>query len=61
MFRFGMGELIVIFLIIMVLFGASRLPEIGKSLAKAIKEFKKAGKEVESDIKEAIEDKEEKS
>lgn len=53
MFRFGMGELIVILLIILLLFGASRLPEIARSLGKSIKEFKKAGKELRSDIEEA--------
>lgn len=50
MFRFGMGELIIIFLIVLLLFGASRLPEIARSLAKAIKEFKKAGKEIKDDM-----------
>ncbi|MFC1590698.1 twin-arginine translocase TatA/TatE family subunit [Candidatus Omnitrophota bacterium] len=56
MFRFGMGELIVILLIILVLFGASKLPEIGKALGKAIKEFKKAGKEIEDEIKDPPKD-----
>ncbi|MEA3305408.1 MAG: twin-arginine translocase TatA/TatE family subunit [Candidatus Omnitrophota bacterium] len=53
MFKFGMGELIVILLIILLLFGASRLPEIARALGKAIKEFRKAGKEIKDDIKEA--------
>ena len=52
MFKFGMGELIVILLIVLLLFGASRLPEIARSLAKAIREFQKAGKELKSDIEE---------
>ncbi len=52
MFKFGMGELIIILLIVLVLFGAAKLPEIGRALGKAIKEFKKAGKEVEDDIEE---------
>jgi len=50
MFRFGMGELVVVLLIALVLFGASKVPEIGRSLGKAIKEFKKAGKEIKDDI-----------
>ncbi len=50
MFRFGMGELVVVLLIVLVLFGASKVPEIGRSLGKAIKEFKKAGKEIKDDI-----------
>ena len=52
MFKFGMGELIVILLIILLLFGASRLPEIARALGKSIKEFKKAGKEIKDDIEE---------
>jgi sec-independent protein translocase protein TatA len=52
MFRFGMGELVVILLIILLLFGASRLPEIARALGKSIKEFKKAGKEIKEDIEE---------
>ena len=54
MFRFGMGELIVILLIILLLFGASRLPAIARALGKSIKEFKKAGKEIKDDIGEVI-------
>lgn len=53
MFKFGMGELIVILLIILLLFGASRLPEIAKALGKSIKEFKKAGKEIKDSVEEA--------
>lgn len=45
MFGLGTQELIIIFLIIMVLFGASRLPELGKGIGSAIKNFKKATKE----------------
>lgn len=57
MFNLGMGELIVILLIVLLLFGASRLPEIARSLGKAIKEFKKAGKEIKSDIEDTEEEK----
>ncbi len=41
MFGIGMPELIVILLIVLVLFGANRLPEIGSGLGKAIRGFKK--------------------
>lgn len=41
----GMGELVVIFLIILLLFGTKRLPEIGSALGKAIKEFKSTFKD----------------
>lgn len=42
MFGLGMQELIVIFLIVFLLFGAKNLPEIAKGLGKSIKEFKNA-------------------
>lgn len=41
----GMGELLIILVIVLVLFGASRIPEIAKSLGKGIKEFKKSVKD----------------
>jgi len=45
----GMWELAVIFGIVFLIFGATRIPEIAKSLGSAIKEFKKASKEISSD------------
>jgi len=42
MFGFGMPELIVILVIVMVIFGAGKLPEIGGALGKSINNFKKA-------------------
>ena len=60
MFKFGMGELIIILLIVLVLFGAAKLPEIGRALGKAIKEFKKAGKDVKDDIEEVTREDEKK-
>jgi sec-independent protein translocase protein TatA len=41
----GTPELIVILIIVLILFGASRLPEIGKGIGQAIKNFKKATSE----------------
>ena len=37
----GLGELLVILVIVLILFGAKRLPEIGKALGRGIREFKK--------------------
>lgn len=42
MFGFGMPELIIILVIVLVVFGAGRLPEIGAALGKSIRNFKKA-------------------
>lgn len=42
--RIGIWELVVIFLVIIFLFGSKRLPEIGKAIGEAIKEFKKSMK-----------------
>ena len=47
----GMGEMILIFLVVLLLFGAKRLPEIGSSLGKGIREFKGSMREVEREIK----------
>ncbi|MBI4685380.1 MAG: twin-arginine translocase TatA/TatE family subunit [Nitrospirae bacterium] len=47
MFGLGMQELIVILIIVLVLFGASRLPQIGEGVGKAIRNFKKSMSEPE--------------
>jgi len=46
MFGLGAGELIVVGVILFLLFGAKRLPEIGKGLGGAIREFKKVKKDL---------------
>ena len=48
----GIGELLVILVIALLLFGANRLPEIARSLGKAIQEFKKAMKGTDDDAQE---------
>jgi len=45
MFGIGFPELIIILVIVLVLFGANKLPEIGAGMGKAIKNFKKATSE----------------
>lgn len=49
MFGLGPSELIIIAIIVLLIFGAKRLPEIGKGLGGAIKEFRKVKKEISSE------------
>ncbi|HEV8715995.1 MAG TPA: twin-arginine translocase TatA/TatE family subunit [Candidatus Binatia bacterium] len=42
MFGFGVGELFIILLIVLILFGAGKLPEIGEGIGKGIRNFRKA-------------------
>ena len=48
---FGMGEMILLFLVVLLLFGAKRLPEIGSALGKGIREFKSSVREIEHELK----------
>jgi sec-independent protein translocase protein TatA len=50
MFGLGPTELIIIFLIVLVIFGAKKLPEIGSGLGKGITNFKKAMKSHQGSI-----------
>lgn len=50
MFGIGPPELLVIFLIILVLFGAKRLPELARSLGRSINEFKNATQNIKDDL-----------
>jgi sec-independent protein translocase protein TatA len=48
--RIGAGELVLILAIALVIFGPSKLPEIGKSIGKAISEFKGHANKVSQDL-----------
>lgn len=49
-FNLGFSELLVILLIVLLVFGAKRLPEMGAAMGKGIREFKRSLKDVQSSI-----------
>ena len=48
MFGLGIGEMLVILVIILIIFGAGKLPELGEGLGKGIRNFRKAATEPDS-------------
>jgi TatA/E family protein of Tat protein translocase len=50
MFGLNTQELLIIFLIILLLFGASRIPEIGRALGRGIRDFKRATRDLENEV-----------
>lgn len=50
----GLTEILLIGLVLLLFFGPSRLPELGKSLGKGIQEFKKASKELTDSVKDDV-------
>ena len=51
----GTWEILLIFLVVLLVFGAKRIPEIAQGLGKGIREFKKAAKDVQDEIKDSTE------
>ena len=56
MFGLGGQELVLILLIVLLLFGAKKLPELAKGLGKGMKEFKKAQTEIEEEFSKATDE-----
>ena len=50
--NFGMGEMLIILVVVLLLFGAKRIPEFAKGLGKGIKEFKDASSGVNKEEEE---------
>ena len=53
---FGGWEIVLILAVVLILFGAKKLPELAKGLGQGIKEFKKATNEVQNEITSAMDD-----
>ncbi|HVL33646.1 MAG TPA: twin-arginine translocase TatA/TatE family subunit [Actinomycetota bacterium] len=54
--QLGTGEILLILFIVLLLFGAKRLPDMGKSLGKGLREFRDATKGLADDVKDGLED-----
>ncbi len=53
----GLTEMLLIGVVLLLLFGPSQLPKLGKSLGEGIREFKKAGKELTEAVREEVTEK----
>jgi sec-independent protein translocase protein TatA len=56
LFNLGGGEIILILALVLILFGARKLPELAKGLGQGIKEFKKATREVTDEVQRSMDD-----
>ena len=56
LFNLGGGEIILILALVLILFGAKKLPELAKGLGTGIKEFKKATRDVTDEIHSAMDE-----
>ena len=56
MFGLGTGEILIILFVILLLFGAKKLPELAKGLGKGIKEFKDASSSIKDEVTKSIND-----
>lgn len=50
----GLTEILLIGVVLLLFFGPSRLPELGKALGKGIQEFKKASREITASVKDDV-------
>ena len=50
MFNFGPTEMLLLFLVVLLLFGPSQIPKMARGLGQAIREFKKAQREIHDEI-----------
>jgi sec-independent protein translocase protein TatA len=52
-FDLGMGQIIIILVVILLFFGAKKLPDLAKGLGQGIKEFKKATRDIQDEVTKA--------
>jgi len=52
--QLGMGELLIIFVAILVLFGANQIPKVARNLGQGMREFKKAARELTAEDDEKV-------
>ena len=52
MFGFGGGELLIVFVIILLVFGPSQIPKMARGLGQALREFRKAQQEITDELRE---------
>ena len=57
---FGPWELVIIFLVVLLLFGGKKLPELAKGLGKGLREFKNASRDIKKEVEDAGESLDEK-
>ncbi|MGE9515973.1 MAG: Sec-independent protein translocase subunit TatA/TatB [Solitalea-like symbiont of Tyrophagus putrescentiae] len=50
----GTGEIILILLVVLILFGGKKLPELARGLGKGIREFKNASNDIKQDLEKTI-------
>ncbi len=56
LFNLGGGEIILILALVLILFGAKKLPELARGLGQGIREFKKATREVSDEVQNAVDE-----
>ncbi|MCE7053328.1 twin-arginine translocase TatA/TatE family subunit [Algoriphagus sp. AGSA1] len=52
----GGGSIVLIVLVVLLLFGAKRIPELARGLGRGIREFKDATKDIQNDLEEGLKD-----
>jgi sec-independent protein translocase protein TatA len=57
MFGLGTGEIVLILLVIIIFFGAKKIPELARGMGRGIREFKEASQEVKKEIETSVQEK----